>query len=117
MLSSNYYFYFLKINIENFFFFFKLFHKIKIKILGFDIKFLIHKKDILNYLFFLKKNSTFLYTTLIDLIVEDFPKKKKRYVIKYFIRSIVYSKIIQITLQIKEYKSIYSIINLYKSSF
>jgi hypothetical protein len=54
---------------------------------------------------------------LIDLVVEDFPKKKNRYFIKYFIRSINYSKYIQITLKTKEYKAVFSIINLYKSSF
>ena len=54
---------------------------------------------------------------LIDLIIEDFPKKKNRFITKYFLRSINYSKIIQITINIKNSKPIYSLINLYKSSF
>jgi len=106
-----------KLNIELFFVFFKIFKNIKIKVYGYDIKLIFKKKDILNYLFILKKNSSFLFNMLIDLVIEDFPKKKNRFVAKYFLRSINYSKIIQITLNIQNSKPIYSLINLYKSAF
>ena len=65
-----------KLNIELFFVFFKIFKNIKIKVYGYDIKLIFKKKDILNYLFILKKNSSFLFNMLIDLVIEDFPKKK-----------------------------------------
>jgi NADH:ubiquinone oxidoreductase subunit C len=108
---------FKKINLKIISVFFKIFKNIKIKIKGFDVNLIIKKKNLINYLTILKKNSSFLFNMLIDLFVEDFPKKKNRYFIKYFIRSINYSKYIQITLKTKEYKAVFSIINLYKSSF
>ena len=68
-----------KLNIELFFVFFKIFKNIKIKVYGYDIKLIFKKKNILNYLFILKKNASFLFNMLIDLVVEDFPKKKKSF--------------------------------------
>ena len=97
--------------------FFKIFKNIKIKLKGFDVNLIIKKNNLINYLTILKKNSSFLFNMLIDLVVEDFPKKKNRYFVKYFIRSMTYSKYIQISLKTKEYKPIFSIINIYKSSF
>jgi hypothetical protein len=51
-----------KLNIEIFFILFKLFKNIQIKLQGYDIKLIIKKKNLLNYLLILKKNSSFLFT-------------------------------------------------------
>ena len=97
--------------------FIKIFKNIQIKLYGFDIKVILKKKNLINYLFILKKNSSFLFSTLIDLVVEDFPKKKKRYYIKYFLRSLEYTKTLQIIIKTKDYKPVFSIINLYKNAY
>ena len=78
---------------------------------------MLKKKNIINYLYILKKNSSFLFSVLIDIIVEDFPKKKKRYSIKYFLRSLEYNKILQLIIKTKDYKPVFSIINLYKNAY
>ena len=106
-----------KINLKFISILFKIFKNIKIKINGLDLKIYIIKKNILNYILIFKKNSAFLYTVLIDLIVEDFPNKKNRFLIKYYIRSIYFSNILVITLKTKEYSSVYSLINIYKNSY
>ena len=97
--------------------FIKIFKNIQIKLYGFDIKVIFKKKNLINYLFILKKNSSFLFSTLKDLVVEDFPKKKKRYYIKYFLRSLEYTKTLQIIIKTKDYKPVFSIINLYKNAY
>jgi NADH:ubiquinone oxidoreductase subunit C len=117
MLKKLNYLVYKKLNLQIFSPLLKFFKNIHIIITGFDVKLKIKKKNIINYLFILKKNSSFLFTMLIDLVVEDFPKKKNRYIVKYFIRSLVYCKTIQVMLKVKEYKPIFSLINLYKSSF
>ena len=68
---------FKKINLIIVSVFFKIFKNIKIKLKGFDVNLIIKKNNLINYLTILKKNSSFLFNTLIDLVVEDFPKKKK----------------------------------------
>ena len=117
MLSKLNYLFFKKLNLQIFSPLLKIFKNIQVVITGFDVKLKVRKKNIINYLFILKKNSSFLFTMLIYLVVEDFPKKKNRYIVKYFIRSLVYCKTIHLILKVKEYKPIFSLINLYKSSF
>ena len=97
--------------------FLKIFKNIQIKIYGFEVKLKLNKKNLINYLKIFKKNSSFLFKFLVDIVVEDFPKKKKRFFVKYFIRSLEYSKILQFLITIGEYKPIFSIINLYKSAY
>ena len=92
--------------------FLKIFKNIQIKIYGFEVKLKLNKKNLINYLKIFKKNSSFLFKFLVDIVVEDFPKKKKRFFVKYFIRSLEYSKILQFLITIGEYKPIFSIINL-----
>ena len=107
----------MNINLKIIFKFLKIFKKIQINIYGFNVKLKLNKKNLINYLKILKKNSSFLFKILVDIIIENFPKKKKRFFIKYFIRSLEYSKILQIIISISEYKSLFSIINLYKSAY
>jgi hypothetical protein len=115
--NKNLYFKTLKyINLKLVNIFLKIFKNIEIKIYGFDVKLLFKKKNLVNNLIILKKNSSFLFKFLTDLVIEDFPKKKKRFFIKYFIKSIEYSKTILIIIKTKEYKSIFSIINIYKNA-
>ena len=115
--NKNLYFKTLKyINLKLVNIFLKIFKNIEIKIYGFDVKLLFKKKNLVNNLIILKKNSSFLFKFLTDLVIEDFPKKKKRFFIKYFIKSIEYSKTIHIIIKTKEYKSIFSIINIYKNA-
>lgn len=97
--------------------FLHIFKQSQIKIYGFEIIFKIKKKNLLNTLIILKKNSSFLYNYLMDIVVEDFPKNPKRFFIKYILKSVEYSKILVIFLQVKEYTNIFSIINLYKNAF
>ena len=97
--------------------FLKIFKNIQIKIYGFEVKLKLNKKNLINYLKIFKKNSSFLFKFLVDIVVENFPKKKKRFFVKYFIRSLEYSKILQFLITIGEYKPIFSIINLYKSAY
>jgi len=106
-----------KINFQIILIFLKFFKNIKIKIIGINVIIKFNKKEILNNLNLIKKNSSFLFKVLVDLVVEDFPKKKKRYFIKYFIRSLIFCKVLQIYLNIKDYNSIFSITNLYKSAY
>jgi NADH-quinone oxidoreductase subunit C len=106
-----------KINLKIIKQFIKIFKNIQIKLYGFDIKIMLKKKNIINYLYILKKNSSFLFSVLIDIIVEDFPKKKKRYYIKYFLRSLEYNKILQLIIKTKDYKPVFSIINFYKNAY
>lgn len=97
--------------------FLHIFKQSQIKIYGFEIIFKIKKKNLLNTLIILKKNSSFLYNYLMDIVVEDFPKNPKRFFIKYILKSVEYSKILVIFLQVKEYTNIFSIISLYKNAF
>jgi NADH:ubiquinone oxidoreductase subunit C len=105
------------INLKLVFIFLQIFKNIQIKIYGIDLKIILKKKNLLNYLQVLKKNSNFLFKVLVDLIVEDFPKKKKRFYIKYILRSLEYGKSLHLIVKTKEFKPIFSIINLYKSAF
>ena len=105
------------INLKLVFIFLQIFKNIQIKIYGIDLKILLKKKNILNYLQILKKNSNFLFKILVDLVIEDFPKKKKRFYIKYILRSLDFSKSLHLIIKTREFKSIFSIINLYKSAF
>ena len=105
------------INSKLVFIFLQIFKNIQIKIYGIDLKIILKKKNLLNYLQVLKKNSNFLFKVLVDLIVEDFPKKKKRFYIKYILRSLEYGKSLHLIVKTKEFKPIFSIINLYKSAF
>jgi len=105
------------INLKLVFIFLQIFKNIQIKIYGIDLKIILKKKNLLNYLQILKKNANFLFKVLVDLVVEDFPKKKKRFYIKYILRSLEYGKSLHIIIRTKEFKPIFSIINLYKSAF
>ena len=105
------------INLKLVFIFLQIFKNIQIKIYGIDLKILLKKKNVLNYLQILKKNSNFLFKILVDLVIEDFPKKKKRFYIKYILRSLDFSKSLHLIIKTREFKSIFSIINLYKSAF
>ena len=105
------------INLKLIFIFLQIFKNIQIKIYGIDLKILLKKKNVLNYLQILKKNSNFLFKILVDLVIEDFPKKKKRFYIKYILRSLDFSKSLHLIIKTREFKSIFSIINLYKSAF
>lgn len=75
-MNSNFNIY-KKINFQIILKFLKFFKKIKIKIIGINVIIKVNKKEILNYLNIIKKNSSFLFKVLVDLVVEDFPKKKK----------------------------------------
>ena len=105
------------INLKLVFIFLQIFKNIQIKIYGIDLKIILKKKNLLNYLQVLKKNSNFLFKVLVDLVVEDFPKKKKRFYIKYILRSLEYGKSLHLIVKTKEFKPLFSIINLYKSAF
>ena len=105
------------INLKLVFIFLQIFKNIKIKIYGIDLKLHFKKKNLLNYLQVLKKNSNFLFKVLVDLVIEDFPKKKKRFYVKYILRSLEYGKCLQLLVKTKEFKPNFSIINLYKSAF
>lgn len=106
-----------KINLIIYSLFFKIFKNIKIKLKGLEVTVLFKKKNLINYLTILKKNSAFLFNILVDIIIEDFPKKKNRFFLKYIIRSLNFCKFLQIFIKTKEYKPVFSIINIYKSSF
>ena len=97
--------------------FFSFFKQIKIFFTGLDVKMFFKKKNIINNLIVLKKNSSFMFKFLVDLIIEDFPKLKKRYFVKYIIRSLNFCKKIYIILNIKEFTPIFSIINIFKSAY
>jgi NADH:ubiquinone oxidoreductase subunit C len=105
------------INLKLVFIFLQIFKNIQIKIYGIDLKIILKKKNLLNYLQVLKKTSNFLFKVLVDLVVEDFPKKKKRFYVKYILRSLEFGKSLHLTIKTKEFKPIFSIINLYKSAF
>ena len=90
---------------------------VQIKIYGIDLKIILKKKNLLNYLQVLKKTSSFSFKFLVDLVVEDFPKKKKRFYVKYILRSLEFGKSLHLIIKTKEFKPIFSIINLYKSAF
>ena len=64
--------------------FLKIFKNIQIKIYGFEVKLKLNKKNLINYLKIFKKNSSFLFKFLVDIVVEDFPKKKKKVFCKIF---------------------------------
>jgi len=107
-----------KLNINFSLICYKIFKNIKIKLNGLDIILYFQKNNILQYLYFLKKkNSNFLFNILTDIIVEDFSNEKKRFLIKYYLRSLNNTKILCITLKIKEYSLLYSINSLYKNSY
>ena len=63
-----------RINLIIYSMFFKIFKNIKIKLKGLEVTVLIKKKNLINFLILLKKNSAFLFNILVDIIVEDFPK-------------------------------------------
>jgi NADH:ubiquinone oxidoreductase subunit C len=105
------------INLKLVFIFLQIFKNIQIKIYGIDLKIILKKKNLLNYLQVLKKTSNFSFKVLVDLVVEDFPKKKKRFYVKYILRSLEFGKSLHLIIKTKEFKPIFSIINLYKSAF
>ena len=74
----------MNINLKIIFKFLKIFKKIQINIYGFNVKLKLNKKNLINYLKILKKNSSFLFKILVDIIIEDFPKKKKKIFYKIF---------------------------------
>jgi NADH:ubiquinone oxidoreductase subunit C len=117
MVKSLCYFIYKKINLIIYSIFFKIFINPKFKFKGSEVIVIINKKNLINYLTVLKKNSIFLFTILVDIIVEDFPKEKDRFFIKYIIRSLTFSKFLLISMRTKEFKPIFSVINVYKSSF
>ena len=57
------------INLKLVFIFLQIFKNIQIKIYGIDLKILLKKKNVLNYLQILKKNSNFLFKILVDLVI------------------------------------------------
>ena len=97
--------------------FFSFFKKIKLFFIGLDVKMFFKAKDVINNLLVLNKNSSFLFKFLVDLIIEDFPKLKKRYFVRYIFRSINFCKKLYVILNIKEFKPLFSIINLFKSAY
>lgn len=105
------------INLKLVLIFLQIFKNIQIKIYGIDLKIILKKKNLLNYLQVLKKTSNFSFKVLVDLVVEDFPKKKKRFYVKYILRSLEFGKSLHLIIKTKEFKPIFSIINLYKSAF
>jgi hypothetical protein len=105
------------INLKLVFIFLQIFKNVQIKIYGIDLKIILKKKNLLNYLQVLKKTSSFSFKFLVDLVVEDFPKKKKRFYVKYILRSLEFGKSLHLIIKTKEFKPIFSIINLYKSAF
>ena len=105
------------INLKLVFIFLQIFKNVQIKIYGIDLKIILKKKNLLNYLQVLKKTSSFSFKFLVDLVVEDFPKKKKRFYVKYILRSLEFGKSLHLIIKTKEFKPIFYIINLYKSAF
>jgi NADH-quinone oxidoreductase subunit C len=94
----------------------KIFPKLIIKIKGFSFVFKIQKKYIIIYSKILKTNSNFLFNTLVDIAVIDYPWKKNRFYINYILRSDVYSKIIFICIKTNLKQNIYSMTNLFYSA-
>lgn len=78
--------------------------------------FQISNSNLFSLLFFLKKHSTCQYKSLIDIIISDYPAKKYRFCINYFILSFTYNARANIIIRNREVNGLISIINLYNSA-
>ena len=105
-----------KLNLKIFKSILKILPKLNLRIKGFSKIVQLKKKYIILYLNILKKTSSFLFNTLLDIVVMDYPWKKSRFFISYIIRSSFYSKTIYVYLKTSLNIHLYSISNLYNSS-
>ena len=72
------------INLKLVFIFLQIFKNIQIKIYGIDLKILLKKKNVLNYLQILKKNSNFLFKIFVNLVIKDFSSCCNKYNVDTF---------------------------------
>lgn len=108
--------FFKQINLKIFKSLLKIFPNLILKVKGFSALFLIKKKYIILYLKILRYNSSFLFNTLVDIIVIDYPWKKNRFYLNYIIRSSYYSKLINVVIKTSLRQNILSITSLFSSS-
>ena len=80
---------------------------------GFIIKLCALKNFLSLYLTFLKFNSSFLFTTLLDIVVLDFNSK---FLVHYLLRSIIFNTLLHVVVQTKAPFNLYSIFTLYSNA-
>jgi len=80
---------------------------------GFIIKLCAFKNFLCLYLTFLKFNSSFLFTTLLDIVVLDFNIK---FLVHYLLRSVFFNTLLHVVVQTATPFNLYSIFNLYSNA-